>query len=143
MEIGKPTPYRLLIFSASMYNNGRVPSLSLAPSFFLCWCLLKRIHFKRTGSICPVYIVHPHGSSCLFRCSNASSSFSVLLFCVCCSPSPFSVWAGLDWTMSSKGGRRHVLMLPVNALVKCLNQVSMNDPLLEGWMGVGPAELAR
>lgn len=44
---------------------------------------------------------------------------------------------------SSKGGRRHVLMLPVNALVKGLNQVSMNDPLLEGWMGVSPAELAR
>ena len=43
----------------------------------------------------------------------------------------------------SKGGRRHVLMLPVNALVKGLNQVSMNDPLLEGWMGVGPSELAR
>lgn len=36
-----------------------------------------------------------------------------------------------------------MLMLPVNALVKGLNQVSMNDPLLEGWMGVSPAELAR
>lgn len=44
---------------------------------------------------------------------------------------------------TSVGGKRHVLMLPVNALVKGLNHVATHDPLLEGWMGVSPPELAR
>lgn len=72
-------------------------------------------------------------------CLAASLSLSYSLFLLVC----VVVLSIAMCTTSSKGGRRHVLMLPVNALVKGLNQVSMNDPLLEGWMGVSPAELAR